>query len=108
MTNIQQKERNKEIVKLRNDGVSCQEIADKFSISKQRVTEIYNRETTRDLIKREKKTKWSSHYPNFIKEYKEGSVIQEIAKKYGCSTRTVFMALKKEGLTGRGRQMLFV
>ncbi len=108
MTTIQKKERNKEIVNLRNNGISCQEIADKFSISKQRVTEIYNRETTRGLIKRERKTKWSSHYPNFIKEYKEGSAIQEIAGKYGCSTRTVFMALKKEGIAGRGRQMLFV
>jgi transposase len=108
MQKLKKTERNKELVELREKGISCQEIANRFNISKQRVTEIYFREKNRGLIKKEKKTKWSSFYPNFIKDYQEGHTIQEVADKYGCSTRTVFVVLKKVGLVGRRRQLLFI
>jgi hypothetical protein len=85
-------DRVQEIKRLRDEGKTCKEIGELLGISKQRVSALYYSQK-----KDNKKTKWSSFYPVFIKEYEDGLSIQKISEKYKCSSRTVFVALKKAG-----------
>jgi DNA invertase Pin-like site-specific DNA recombinase len=102
-------DRNHEIVRLRDSGFSCQEIANKFGITKQRVQDIYFKTTAKESIgKIEKKTKWVNFYQQFIKEYIEGNPIHKIAEKYNCSNATVYLALKKAGISRREKMIAFV
>lgn len=102
-------ERNYEIVKLRDSGLSCQEIADKFGITKQRVQDIYFKTTAKKTIgKIEKKTKWVNLYKQFTQEYLEGNPIHKIAEKYNCSNATIYLALKKAGISTKEKIVNFV
>ncbi len=102
-------ERNDEIVKLRDSGLSCQEIADKFGITKQRVQDIYFKTTAKKSIgKIEKKTKWVNFYQQFSQEYLKGKPIHKIAEKYNCSNATVYLALKKTGISTKEKIVTFV
>lgn len=84
---------------LREEGRTYEEIASYFNATRQAVFNAL------DKAGSPRKTKYSKHYEEWEKLYKEGLAVHKIAEKYGCSYRAVYDYLTKKFIIERGQLM---
>ena len=86
---------------LREKGWTFQQIADKYNVSRQAISEAL------DKAGMKRQTKWSKFYPEWEKRYyHEGKSLEEIAEETGASYTAVRNYLQKKGLKNQGRRIL--
>ncbi|MEQ8226336.1 MAG: hypothetical protein ABRQ37_28730 [Candidatus Eremiobacterota bacterium] len=84
--------------KLREEGLTYQEIANYFDVSKQAVFDLLDKAGT------PRKTKYSQFYEEWEELYRNGMGTHTIAEKYGCSRDAVHKHIKKKFVIDRGRK----
>lgn len=84
--------------RLREEGLTYQEIANYFDVSKQAVFDLLDKAGT------PRKTKYSQFYEEWEELYRNGMGTHTIAEKYGCSRDAVHKHIKKKFVIDRGRK----
>jgi predicted DNA-binding protein YlxM (UPF0122 family) len=86
---------------LREEGWTFQQIAERYNVSRQAVSEAL------DKAGMKRQTKWSRFYPEWERMYyAEGKSLENIAEISGASYAAVRNYLQKKGLKNQGRRIL--